>query len=137
MCDDCARVIAERKERIAPVADECVARGIAHLDEKGPANWRDLLNLDTLNIWSPESCVAGQVFAAFANNPDFQIWDSWQQKYLGMFLDGYEYWSDQVLPKDYSSGWFGFNSFYSEEDDASVTPEDMEDAWRRALQPAS
>lgn len=44
--------------------EERVARGIAALAAYGetPPNWYFLINLETLNIFHPFSCVLGQIF---------------------------------------------------------------------------
>lgn len=39
-----------------------VARGMEWLDEHARPEWWDLINLDTLSISDPHSCVLGQVF---------------------------------------------------------------------------
>lgn len=44
-----------------------VMAGVAWLDENGPAEWWDRVDLFTLNIDSPFDCVLGQVFAADAD----------------------------------------------------------------------
>lgn len=44
-----------------PVADR-VARGVALLDEWGPAGWRERVDLDTLDMAWGTTCVIGQVY---------------------------------------------------------------------------
>lgn len=39
-----------------------VQRGIKFLDSKGPEGWRELLNLETLDLSSTHSCVLGQLY---------------------------------------------------------------------------
>lgn len=42
-----------------------VEKGIAFLDEKGPANWRDLVRVEALNISSSLNCVLGQIYGNY------------------------------------------------------------------------
>lgn len=42
--------------------DDAVRRGAALLDERGPADWRDQINSDRLNLGSIHDCVLGQVY---------------------------------------------------------------------------
>lgn len=39
-----------------------VQRGIAFLDSMGPEGWREMLNLETLDLSHTHSCVFGQIF---------------------------------------------------------------------------
>lgn len=39
-----------------------IERGARLLDERGPLYWRELLNLDALDVSHPERCVVGQLF---------------------------------------------------------------------------
>src|SRR6478735_12553958 len=44
---------------------DVVNAGIKLLDESGPSNWRDLVDVNTLRLESCEVCVLGQVFGSF------------------------------------------------------------------------
>lgn len=44
--------------------DPVVARGAALLDERGPANWRELVDAATLSQRSTNLCVVGQAFGS-------------------------------------------------------------------------
>lgn len=44
---------------------ERVQRGIDLLDEKGPKDWRDKIDITILSITSPLSCILGQTFGSF------------------------------------------------------------------------
>lgn len=41
---------------------ERVLRGIALLDERGPKDWRDSIDLERLDMSSPWDCVLGQLY---------------------------------------------------------------------------
>ena len=43
-------------------AAQCVRNGIELLDEKGPENWRDMIDLDTLDIQMTNRCIIGQLY---------------------------------------------------------------------------
>lgn len=42
-----------------------IARGIRHLDEFGPPNWRTLINRQRLDISSGAHCMTGQIFGEY------------------------------------------------------------------------
>lgn len=44
---------------------DTVQAGAALLDEKGPSNWRERINPDTLDTDSLTQCVLGQVFGTY------------------------------------------------------------------------
>lgn len=46
----------------AAIADRLAARGAEMLDERGPAGWANMVDPATLKMWSPWSCILGQVF---------------------------------------------------------------------------
>ena len=47
-----------------------VQNGIKRLDAVGPADWRDRINLDTLDVHSLSDCVLGQVFGDYGEGMD-------------------------------------------------------------------
>jgi len=44
--------------------EDCVQNGIELLDEKGPANWREMIDLDVLDISNAQVCIIGQITSA-------------------------------------------------------------------------
>lgn len=42
-----------------------VAKAIELLDQIAPANWRDEVNIDTLDMDSGEECVLGQIYGDY------------------------------------------------------------------------
>lgn len=49
---------------------DVVNAGIKLLDESGPSNWRDLVDLNTLRLEACDVCVLGQVFGSFDDGLD-------------------------------------------------------------------
>lgn len=49
---------------------EKVQNGIRVLDTHGPADWRERINLDTLDVHSLDDCVLGQVFGSYGEGMD-------------------------------------------------------------------
>jgi len=47
-------------------ATTAVARGVALLDQCGPAGWRDQIDLPTFSITSDWDCVLGQVYGLYS-----------------------------------------------------------------------
>jgi hypothetical protein len=45
--------------------NERVQAGIALLDEKGPADWRERIDFATLNLQSRRNCVLGQIYGYY------------------------------------------------------------------------
>jgi len=45
-------------------------RGIALLDEHGPADWRERINPYTLDIQSGHNCVLGQLYGVYSRGAD-------------------------------------------------------------------
>ena len=43
---------------------QCAERGAKLLDEKLPG-WATQIDLDTLDLWSPKTCILGQLYADF------------------------------------------------------------------------
>jgi hypothetical protein len=110
VCEECVDI------DVAPLADECVARGIAHLDEVGPDNWRDLINWDKLDLGDPLRCIVGQVFDSVS------VRDS-----------GYGHWWETYRrPQGLDDGLYGFNNL-DHEDFPYIGFADMEAAWKRAF----
>jgi hypothetical protein len=62
-----------------------VQAGVALLDERGPQNWREMVDVDTLDIADPKCCVIGQVF------PDAYFWNAMNR--LGALDDTYGFTS--------------------------------------------
>lgn len=44
---------------------ERVQAGIAVLDELGPENWRELVDLNTLDMTSESMCILGQLYGEY------------------------------------------------------------------------
>lgn len=57
-------------ERLSP-ADTAVLKGAELLDEHGPENWREMIDIGTLSITSCERCVLGQVFGGYGIGREF------------------------------------------------------------------
>ena len=126
MCEACWR--EDEIVDAAEEADKCVAAGIAWLDREGPANWREMIDLDTLDIDLPKDCVLGQVFRSYACNPVY-TWTSWRgiEQEHG---SGYEYAVREHLFRHFSdsvTGPLGFSGY------PGITAADMTAAWIRAL----
>lgn len=77
MCKECNN--AAGLEEVVEAAKAAVLRGAAHFDEIAPSNWRELIDLDRLDITYPYLCVAGQVFKTAA---------------AAELTSGYIYWED-------------------------------------------
>ena len=54
-------ITTEREERV----EKAVQKGIDLLDQKGPKNWRERIDLDTFDIGSLNNCVLGQVYGSW------------------------------------------------------------------------
>ena len=61
---------------------ECVANGVQFLDEKIP-DWRDRINLETLDMSSPYNCVCAQVAGSFLDFCDTFDLEYEKQIHLG------------------------------------------------------
>ena len=46
-----------------------VARGMALLDTYGPSDWRERINIETLDVGSRERCVLGQICGDYHHAP--------------------------------------------------------------------
>jgi hypothetical protein len=56
--------------------DARVAAGAALLDERGPDDWRDKIDLDTLDVFSFTDCVLGQLYGRYNSGKDaLDIWE--------------------------------------------------------------
>ena len=42
-----------------------VARGIMLLDERGPENWREMIDIVSLDIANPDDCILGQLYDSY------------------------------------------------------------------------
>jgi len=105
------------------VADR-VSAGIALLDEKVP-NWRDKIDLETLNLRNTRNCVLGQVF----KTPE----DSWQSGYDAgreiLELEGCGCCEDAgPSPAEYG---FDVDLFYI--DDLDEEFDELQAEWERQL----
>ena len=69
---------------------ERVAKGVAWLDSQQP-DWRDRVNVQTLDIMMPANCVLGQVFKG--RHPENMVGYFYAEEYLGMSFP-YEYGFD-------------------------------------------
>jgi hypothetical protein len=119
---------------VQALADECVAAGIAWLNENAPADWREHINLDELDINNVRLCVLGQVFADRARNPDYtyKSWDGVDVE----FTDGYEYAGrvfDDLFNRFGEHGFMPFSDDYNNGEWVFVESYDMTHAWVRAL----
>lgn len=85
--------------------NEYVTAGVALLDEKMPG-WRSQIDWITLDIWSTDHCIIGQLRKA---NPQTCIFDA-----LG--LDGFA-----------GSGIYGFDEL--RKDDEFISCDEMTEAW--------
>jgi hypothetical protein len=84
-----------------------VAKGAAYLDGIRPG-WRDVINLDTLNIASCEQCIIGQLDGAYIKNEEKYFSLPEQAEELGFAIrvpellkEGYEIltkaWKEEIL----------------------------------------
>jgi hypothetical protein len=124
MCEIC-----DQDRDYETVADEAVVNGIAWLDLNGPENWRDLINLEWLDIDRLSQCVLGQVFRDKASNPSYTHTSRWSGKPME-FGSGYDYVIHTFfggLFSDVTTGEYGFSAL------PGVDGEYMTGAWRRAL----
>lgn len=64
--------------------DERVRRGAAYLDEHGPDQWRDHIDLDRLDIGDGCDCVLGQLYGSFADGVG-ELSIGWDGRDLGFF----------------------------------------------------
>lgn len=105
-----------------PTTRERVERGAAWLNRTKPG-WRDLIDLDTLNLAYGDSCVLGQVFADEADESD------------GMVSDGFDYAIEYLAPAqgtNWASG-HGFDQSIDFTAGASLNYAPLTDAWKRYL----
>lgn len=108
--------------------ESAVQAGIKWLDENGPEDWRSLVDLDRLNISNTRDCILGQVFAKYANNPEYTH-ESYgaQVPYYG----GYDYAVFTLLNGEFEdeiTGGLGFSGYSDEYSNYDLTP-----VWRAAL----
>jgi hypothetical protein len=76
---------------------DAVRRGAALLDERGPSDWRDKIDVSTLHMRKPSLCVLGQVYGCYT----IGLARLGVQRYMGP-EGGYSYAPD----------WYGFNGSY-------------------------
>lgn len=87
---------------------DVVARGVKYMDTYGPADWRDRIDLEILDIESCTDCVLGQVFdngdvifgGYGAHIRDFE-------KNVGFYSSVWEYgfsWGD-LDPQEITAEW--------------------------------
>ena len=105
-------------------AREIVARGIALLDERTdiiPANWRDRIDVDSLDIMSGSDCVLGQLSDHVVDSDlEYHSWSG-----LALALIGSE---------AYGRDGEALYGFLSSREASSM---DLTQAWREALAPAT
>lgn len=101
-------------------ARAAVALGAAALDtsERIPANWRTLIDGETLDILDGSRCVLGQL----APHVDGLPWESYNQVGLAVFGD--EWWDEAEMT----------HGFMFDVD--NVTHDELITAWREVLAPA-
>lgn len=100
-----------------------IERGAAWLDRVKPG-WRDLIDLDTLNLADAESCVLGQVFADEADD---------------LTTDGFDYVAEYMSPPpEIETNWFSKHGFDQSINLTAASPWSLDytpltDAWREYL----
>lgn len=125
MCIDCGVPTATDEE-----INNRVNAGIEWLNDNGPDNWRELINLDTLNVDEPDLCILGQVFADKANNPAFTRKDSYYGYEHG-YSNGYDYAVYTFFDGEFDTnvtGPLGFSGYAGDSNAYAVTAE-----WKRVL----
>lgn len=125
MCEYCN---GQYTPEVTEAADEAVCKGITWLDQNGPSNWRELINLNTLDIDSPSACILGQVFKDKVRDPADPYSNSWTME----FLSGYDYAVITFLKGHFSDSITGPLGF-SEDSDEGVGSVALTEAWKRAL----
>lgn len=92
-----------------------VDRGIWRLDNFGPEDWRERINLDTLDLRSLSNCILGQLYGE-----DPEDWQGWRRGMISLFphLDRPE-WNDIAT----------VNGFDASDGDY----DELTEEWKRAL----
>lgn len=96
---------------------ERVANGVAWLDENGPDDWRNLIDLTTLDISDSGFCVLGQVYAPEADKAGVRDGYLYSQTFfkerpgLGVTSDEFTAWAD----------WLSENGFLAHYGDGDIT----------------
>lgn len=105
--------------------NERVQAGIALLDEKGPADWRERIDLGKLDLAYMSRCILGQVFGDFyAGARDLGFKEEWAWYVNERDTAPYGFWRDASLPDAY-----GDEDLQESEDEyAQLTA-----AWKAAL----
>lgn len=94
---------------------ECVANGRQFLDEKIP-DWRDRINLETLDMGNCYNCVGAQVAGSFLDFCDTFDLEYEKQIHLGFEIGEVarrmglynrltDYWKDQILAQKKEIYW--------------------------------
>ncbi len=91
----------------------CVTKGVELLDAEGPMGWREMINLNTLDMGDGHLCILGQIYSAAA------LSDSHASPY-GLAIER--------LRLDYWAAARG-HGFTAEPGDV----EELGAAWRRAI----
>lgn len=99
-----------------------VRRGAVLLDERGPADWRALVDVAALSAQSTYVCVVGQVFT-----PRFGQHDAWEDGLIALGVPSYD---DDV---DGHRDWIAAHGFDIPSDSPYHRYDDLTAAWRRYL----
>lgn len=126
MCQSCDDYVARNEENIKAATDQLVQEGIALLNTDGPADWRERINLDTLDIADVQLCVLGQVYADKVGNPDFTRYSSLYGQRT--WSNGYDFGVCALL-----EGGYDYAASYGFSYDGNINGSDMTAAWKRAL----
>jgi hypothetical protein len=103
-----------------PDPSERAYAGMEWLDENGPAEWWDRVDLDTLDISNGYTCVLGHVFAAEADAAGLSC---------GYFYATFGSWNaEPMIPSDQVMG-LGFCTTMEENVLAEDDLHPLEDAW--------
>lgn len=93
---------------------ERVAKGVQYMDEYGPENWLDLIDLEALDIANTHYCIFGQVFAG--TDPEGYSSSGWYN-HIGEFEEN----TNEADTRDY-----GLDGPYDE-------TEALTDEWERVI----
>lgn len=108
-----------------------IGRGIGWLNQNGPADWWDRIDLETLDISDPSKCVLGQIFAAEADQAGMNTGYLFTQTFFSGH-GGLLRWSerrDMMLDDDEWSAWSNWSNQHAFDLGLGFDAEWANDEW--------
>ena len=100
-------------------AEERVNKGVQWLDANAPKFWWERINLEALTLWSPWSCVLGQVFNEDADQYGYE--------------SGYQYVLEEHLAKGQDANIPVFVTAHGFLPSAGIGGGELREEWIQAI----